>query len=208
MQPVVLLLALATATAAPPEQAALLEQLRTGPVAERRVAADRLGEIGDDGAVPALVQALRDPDPVVRQEAGSSLWSIWHRSGDPAIDQRLQQGIVLMEMRRLPEAVSVFSEVITRAPDFAEGWNKRATAYYLMGDLDRSLADCEEVVKRNPVHFGALSGFGLIYMQKENLERAAEYFTRALAVNPNLTQVEGILEQIREVLQRRRQQTI
>ena len=91
-----------------------------------------------------------------------------------------------MQAGRLPESVAVFSDVIARAPGFAEGWNKRATAYYLMGELDRSLADCEEVVKRNPVHFGALSGFGLIYLQKEDLPKAAEYFEKALAVDPTL----------------------
>ena len=202
------ILLVATAAAAPAEQAALLERLQKGGVEERRVAAERLGEIGDNGATPALVQALHDPDATVRSEAHDSLWSIWHRSGDPAIDARLAEGIALMGSGSLPEAIAVFSDVITRAPDFAEGWNKRATAYYLMGDFDSSLADCEEVVKRNPAHFGALSGFGLIYLQKEDLPRAAEYFEKALAVDPTLTQVEGVLEQIREVLRQRRQQSI
>lgn len=199
---------IAMAAAPPAEQAALLERLRNGAVEERRVAAERLGEIGDDGATTALVQALRDPDSTVRSEAHDSLWAIWHRSGDPAIDALLAQGIALMQSGRLPESVAVFSDVIARAPAFAEGWNKRATAYYLMGELDRSLADCEEVVKRNPVHFGALSGFGLIYLQKEDLPRAAEYFEKALAVDPTLAQVEAVLEQIREVLRQRRQQSI
>jgi tetratricopeptide (TPR) repeat protein len=198
----------AMATAPPAEQAALLERLQNGAVQERRIAAERLGEIGDEGATTALVQALHDPDSTVRSEAHDSLWAIWHRSGDPAIDLLLTQGITYMQSGRLPESVAVFSDVIARAPGFAEGWNKRATAYYLMGELDRSLADCEEVVKRNPVHFGALSGFGLIYLQKEDLPKAAEYFEKALAVDPTLAQVEAVLEQIREVLRQRRQQSI
>jgi tetratricopeptide (TPR) repeat protein len=201
-------LLVAMVAAPPPEQAALLERLRSGAVEERRIAAERLGQIGDDGATAALVQALRDPDQSVRSEAHDSLWAIWHRSGDPAIDILLAQGIALMQSGRLPESVVVFSDVIARAPGFAEGWNKRATAYYLMGELDRSLADCEEVVKRNPVHFGALSGFGLIYLQKEDLPKAAEYFEKALAVDPTLTQVEDALERIREILRQRRQQSI
>jgi tetratricopeptide (TPR) repeat protein len=201
-------LLLAMAAAPPPEQAALLERLQNGAVEERRIAAERLGQIGDDGATTALVRALRDPDSLVRSEAHDSLWAIWHRSGDPVIDSLLGRGIALMQAGQLPESIEVFSDVITRAPGFAEGWNKRATAYYLMGDLDRSLADCEEVVKRNPVHFGALSGFGLIYLQKDDLPKAAEYFEKALAVDPTLAQVESVLEQIREVLRQRRQQSI
>ena len=199
---------LVAATAGPLDQAALLERLQTGGVEERRIAVERLGEIGDSAATPALVRALHDPDATVRSEAHDSLWAIWHRSGDPAIDARLAEGIALMQSGGLPEAITVFSEVIARAPDFAEGWNKRATAYYLLGDLDRSLADCEEVVKRNPAHFGALSGFGLIYLQKDDLPKAAEYFEKALAVDPTLIQVEAALLQIREVLRQRRQQTI
>jgi tetratricopeptide (TPR) repeat protein len=204
----VALLLVALLAAAPAQQADLLERLRNGGAEDRRAAAEQLGETGNDGAVTGLVQALRDADPGVRAEAHQALWAIWLRSGNPAIDLLLQQGIALMEAGRLPESVAVFSEVITRAPAFAEGWNKRATAYYLMGELDRSLADCEEVVKRNPVHFGALSGFGLIYLQKEDLPRAAEYFEKALAVNPNLAQIEAALEQIREILRQRRRQSI
>jgi tetratricopeptide (TPR) repeat protein len=196
------------AAAPPAEQATLLERLRSGGAEERRLAAERLGEIGDDGATNALAKALHDPDPSVRSEAHDSLWAIWHRSGDPAIDALLAQGIALMGAGRLPESVAVFSDVIARAPAFAEGWNKRATAYYLMGELDRSLADCEEVVKRNPIHFGALSGFGLIYLQKEDLPKAAEYFEKALAVDPTLAQVEAVLEQIRDVLRQRQKQSI
>ena len=207
MTSLVLLLATLLA-AAPADQADLLDRLRNGAPGERRAAAERLGEIGDDGAASGLVQALRDADPAVRGEAHEALWAIWHRSGDPAIDTLLQQGIALMGVGRLSESVAVFSDVIARAPAFAEGWNKRATAYYLMGELDRSLADCEEVVKRNPIHFGALSGFGLIYLQKDDLLRAVEYFEKALAVNPNLAQIESVLEQIREVLRQRRQQSI
>jgi len=202
------LLLLVALAAAPAEQTGLLDRLRNGAAEERRAAAERLGEVGDDGAAAGLVQALRDPDPGVRGKAHDALWAIWHRSGDPAIDALLANGIALMQAGRLPESIAVFSDVIARAPGFAEGWNKRATAYYLMGELDRSLADCEEVVQRNPVHFGALSGFGLIYLQKEDLPRAAEYFAKALAVDPNLAQVEAVLEQIREVLRQRRQQSI
>jgi tetratricopeptide (TPR) repeat protein len=203
-----LVLLLVGAVAGAPDQAALLERLRSGAPEERRAAAVRLGKTGDCGATSDLARALRDPDAGVRTAATAAIWAIWQRSGKPEIDALLQQGIALMGERRFGEAVDVFTEVIRRDPDFAEGWNKRATVYYLMGEYDRSLADCAEVIRRNPIHFGALSGFGLNYVEKDDLERAAGYFERALAVNPNLTQIEGLLEQIHEILRQRRRESI
>ena len=91
------------------------------------------------------------------------------------------------------------------APSSPEGWNKRATAYYLMGDLDQSLHDCDEVMRRNPHHFGALSGYGLIYVQRGELERALEYFERALAINPNMQGVQQSIELIQYRLGQGRQ---
>ena len=196
------------AAAAGPEETALVEQLRSGSAAERRAAAGRLAEVGGAAATPELAKALRDADAEVRERAQAALWAIWQRSGDGEVDRVLQRGIALMAEGRYPDAVVVFGEVIARAPGFAEGWNKRATVYYLMGDDDRSLADCEEVIRRNPIHFGALSGFGLLYLRKGELERAAEYFERALGANPNLAQVAAVLEQIREVLEQRRRESI
>jgi tetratricopeptide (TPR) repeat protein len=104
--------------------------------------------------------------------------------------------------------VDAFTRVIERQPDFAEGWNKRATVYFLIGDFDQSLADCDETLKRNPDHFGALSGCGMIYAQREELERAVEYFERALAVNPNLQGIEQGLALVRQRLGARAKQSI
>jgi len=201
-------LLLAVLTAATPDTAGLLRELAGGTPAQRRAAAERLAEVGDSAATGSLVTALRDTDADVRTAAQDALWAIWHRSGNAEADTLLQRGIAAMEERQLQEAVLIFTETIDRLPSFAEGWNKRATVYYLLGEFDRSLADCEEVIRRNPIHFGALSGFGLIYLQKDDLSRAAQYFERALAVNPNLDQIRAMLEQIREVLRQRRRQSI
>ena len=79
----------------------------------------------------------------------------------------------------LAAAIATYSEVIRRKPAFAEGWNKRATAYFLNDELKRSLADCDQVMKRNPYHFGALSGYGQIYFQQKQYDKAIEYWQRA-----------------------------
>jgi tetratricopeptide (TPR) repeat protein len=94
--------------------------------------------------------------------------------------------------------------VIRKRPDFAEGWNKRATAYYLAGEYQRSLADCAEVLKRNPHHFGALSGYGQIYFQLQEYEKAIAWWRRALEVNPNMLGVEINIKGTEQLLEERR----
>jgi tetratricopeptide (TPR) repeat protein len=174
----------------------------------RRRAALWLGQKGRMDDVPVLVEALRDRDPLVRAFAENALWQVWSRSGDDEVDRLLAIGTEQINARQGDAAVATFTGIIERKPEFAEGWNKRATAYYLMGDYTRSLADCDEVLKRNPHHFGALAGYGMIYLQLDQPARALEYLERALAVNPNLSSVRETVEMLKRLLIQRRKDTI
>ena len=174
----------------------------------RRLGAAWLGDMGRTEDVPLLVEALRDPDVVVRALAERSLWQVWSRSGDPDVDGLFLRGLDQMNQRDFDEAIETFSQIIQKKPDFAEGWNKRATIYYLIGEYEKSLADCEEVIRRNPVHFGALSGFGLNYLQLGKPDQALDYFERALAVNPNLAQIQAAVEELKQFLSQRSKDSI
>jgi len=173
-----------------------LRSLQSADPSARREAVLELGRVGEMADANALLDALRDEDEGVRGLAESAVWQVWSRSGDARADALLKKGIGHMEQGRMGAAVEDFSRVIEMHPEFAEGWNKRATAYYLMGDLEQSLRDCDEVMRRNPDHFGALSGYGLIYVQRGELERALEYFERALEINPNLHGVQQTIDLI------------
>jgi tetratricopeptide (TPR) repeat protein len=157
---------------------------------------------------PLLLRRLRDDNEIVRGVAEQGLWRLWSRSGDAAVDRLMAEGIEQMQQARFAQAIAVFSEVIRRAPAFAEGWNKRATVRYLTGDFQRSLADCHEVMKRNPQHFGALSGYGQIYFRLEQYDKAIEYWRRALQVNPNMLGVEINIQGAEELLKEKRGKTI
>jgi len=158
--------------------------------------------------LPRLVKRLRDEDGFVRGLAEQGLWRLWTRSGDTTIDGLMAAGAERMQAGQLDEAIALFSEVIRRKPGFAEGWNKRATARYLAGDYQRSLADCDEVMKRNPYHFGALSGYGQIYFLLEQYDKAIAYWRRALEVNPNMTGVERNIDNAEELLEEKRGRAI
>ncbi|MBI4593938.1 MAG: tetratricopeptide repeat protein [Candidatus Rokubacteria bacterium] len=203
----VLLLA-AGAAAAELSREQALRDLAGRDVGARREAAQTLGAMGIMTDAPRLVAALRDPDPLVRATAERSLWLIWGRSGDDEVDLMFQVGLEQMNAQEAVLAVDTFTRIIQRRPDFAEAWNKRATVYYFLGQYQKSLADCDEVMKRNPNHFGALSGYGMIYLQLGEPEKAVTYFERALQANPNLDQVESTLGMLRELVQRRRRNSI
>ena len=185
-----------------------LRQLSDSAVQVRRDATDRLGQIGMMADVPPLLKALRDPDEDTRQHAEQAIWRIWARSGNPQVDELYQKGIHQMEGGDLQLAIATFTRVIELKPDFAEGWNKRATLYFMVGDMRKSLADCYEVMKRNPYHFGALSGYALIYTRLEYYDRALEYSRRALAVNPNLDGVKQNIDVLEHIIEQRRRQMI
>ena len=166
------------------------------------VVASRVIAVVNPSAAP--MKRLRDDSAFVREYAERGLWLLWSRSGEPDIDRVMARGVEEMQAGRLAAAIGLFSEVIRRRPDFAEGWNKRATVHYLAGDLRRSLADCDEVIRRNPAHFGALSGYGQIYFQLEEYEKAIAWWRRALEANPNMLGVEINLRHAEELLRDKR----
>ncbi|MCL4801017.1 MAG: tetratricopeptide repeat protein [Burkholderiales bacterium] len=183
------------ALAQPSERSAALAAIAAADPAARVHAALALARSGEMQDVPALLERLREDDaPLVRGLAERAIWAIWSRSGDDATDALLARGVAEMQGGELDAAVATFTQVIERRPDFAEGWNKRATALFLRGDYRRSLADCDEVMRRNPYHFGALAGYGQIYLRLGEDRKALEHLRRALALNPTMEGVRALVE--------------
>jgi tetratricopeptide (TPR) repeat protein len=193
-------LAAGAAQPAPPlTRAQALKALELPGASERLAASQRLGEIGRMVDVDRLLGRLNDADPQVRASAAAATWQIWSRSGDPAVDRLFARGLEQMQTSALTEALATFSTIVRLKPDFAEGWNKRATVYFLLGRNEESLKDCDQVFKRNRKHFGALAGAGQIHLQLGNPELALDFFRRAVDVNPNLegpAEMIPILEQL------------
>lgn len=181
-----------------------LKGLADPDAARRAQAVTWIANHGTQADGEALHQRLTDESPFVRGFAEQGLWLLWSRSGDKAIDALMAKGAEQMRAERFKASIGTFTEVIRRMPAFAEGWNRRATALYLAGEYKRSLADCDEVIKRNPRHFGALAGYGQIYFQLEQYEKAIEYWKRALEVNPNMLGVEMNIKGAELLLEQKR----
>jgi tetratricopeptide (TPR) repeat protein len=192
----VLLAALLTAAAPaafpqpPQSRAEALAALSSPDTATRAEGVVWIANRGGMADAELLHQRLRDESAFVRGYAEQGLWLLWSRSGDAEIDALMARGTDAMQSGRHGDAISIFSEIVGKKPEFAEGWNRRATVHYLAGQLEKSIADCHEVLKRNPRHFGALSGMGQIYFQLEDWGSALAWYRRALEVNPNMLGVE------------------
>jgi tetratricopeptide (TPR) repeat protein len=135
------------------------------------------------------LEALKGDDATLAATAEAILWRTWCRSGDSEVDRIFRAAIDAMQQRKLAEADILLSRVIQLAPDFAEGWNKRATVRYMMQHFADSIADCQETLARNPHHFGAAAGQGLCHMSLGQYREAAICFRRTLEIHPHLQAV-------------------
>ncbi len=158
-----------------------------GPMAALAFLALPLSAAADqtDSRLAPLFEVLRSgatPDRIGYAER--FIWTIWLESGREDVDRMMEAGIEEMGSGRLRESIATFGRIIDLAPDFAEGWNKRATAYYLAGELDASIRDVEHTLALEPRHFGALSGLGLIHLARGDELGALRAFEATLEVHP------------------------
>jgi len=129
------------------------------------------------------------------------IWSIWsvHPTQDQ-LTQLLAKGSVLMSSGELKMAYKIFSTIIDFDPDWAEGWNKRATVLYLMGRYQDSLNDIDEVLKRESRHFGALSGQGLVQIKLKNYKEAIKSYQAVQKIYPSIRAAKVMIPQLRELI--------
>lgn len=140
----------------------------------------------NDPRLPPLFAELKQADDFeTARGVELNIWSIWFHSNDGAVEALMEQGSQAMSERDFTAARHAFDQVVALAPDYAEGWNRRATLRYLMGDFQGSLEDIAETLLREPRHFGALSGRGLVYMALDEPTKALDAFEAALAIHPN-----------------------
>jgi tetratricopeptide (TPR) repeat protein len=136
------------------------------------------------------LHALKGEDRLSAANAEAFLWRQWCRSGDLEADRVFRAGIDAMQNGELELAETLFGKVIEMAPQFAEGWNKRATVRYARQNFAGSIGDCQETLTRNPNHFGASAGQGLCHMSIGEYREAAICFRRALEIHPHLNAVQ------------------
>lgn len=178
-----------------------IEQTRSTQLEKRRLAYGRLADIGTLDDIPVLLAALWDDEELIRGVAEQSVWGIWLRTDDPVVDPLFQTGMQLIAEDDPRAAIEKLNQVIELKPEFAEAWNRRGDAYAALGNEDRALADYERTIALNPYQFGAMESCADIWMTRSNYRKAAEYFRRALDLNPNLPEAAQALHALEEKLE-------
>lgn len=179
----------------------LVNYLQDEDLLVARAAATALGIIGSMDIVPILVNNLKNNDYRATINSETSLWDIWSRSGNDDVDKLLNTGKQHIENEKFSEAIEQFAEVIEAAPNFAEGYNQRAIANFVIGEWEKAIEDCKQTVKLNPYHFGAYAGMGHAYLRLGEIGQAIEAYKQALTINPNLISIANVVIQLRRVLE-------
>ena len=136
-------------------------------------------------------------DPVAIQSLEAAIWEQWIVVPDGPQRELMMRGIAEMQQRQLKQSVETFSKLIEIAPDLSEAWNKRATAHWLLGNFPASLSDICETVKREPRHFGAYSGLGMIRAEMGEYPRAVAAFELARKYNPHIIGIQGEIDRLK-----------
>jgi len=151
-----------------------------------------------------LFEALKvAPDRSSAKAIEERIWSLWQNSGGDTASLLMTRVKTAIEAKDLELALKLLDAVIEIKPDFAEAWNQRATIYHMKHDYGRALSDIRQVLAREPRHFGAMSGLGIIMQEIGEEKRALEVFRRALAVHPHLQRVPELIKTLEEKVEGR-----
>lgn len=176
---------------------AIVLGLAAGPIETAR--ADQ-----NDPRLDALFTQLRRVTGYLQaRTVEQQIWAIWSTSSNAEVNRLMSEGVDAMATQDYRAALTDFTRIVEIAPDFAEGWNKRATVLWLVDDYEGSIADVDRTLALEPRHFGALAGLGHIYAALDRDEEALVAYEKALAVNPHMPGIIASIEQLRQRLKER-----
>jgi tetratricopeptide (TPR) repeat protein len=143
------------------------------------------------------------PDAETAKGVEERIWALWFASGSDTADLLMTRIKTAVEAKELDLAIELLDAVVEIKPDYVEAWNRRATVHFLKKDYGRSLADIRQVLAREPRHFGALSGLGLIMQELGDEKRALDVFRRTLELHPHIERIPDLVKSLTEKVEGR-----
>lgn len=143
------------------------------------------------------------PDVTSAKHVEARIWAIWLQTPSDTAALLMARAKTAVDAKKIEVAIKLLNSVIKLRPDYIEAWNRRATLYYMQNDYARALADIQQVLIREPRHFGALAGLGMIMQEIGDEKRALEAYRKALAVNPHLEKIPDQVKALTEKVEGR-----
>lgn len=143
------------------------------------------------------------PDEASAKHVEARIWAIWLQTPSDTAALLMSRAKTAVDAKKIDVAIKLLDSVIKLRPDYIEAWNRRATLYYMQNDYGRSLADIQQVLIREPRHFGALAGLGMIMQEVGDEKRALDAYRKALAVNPHLEKIPDQVKALTEKVEGR-----
>ncbi|MDE2380107.1 tetratricopeptide repeat protein [Bradyrhizobium sp.] len=143
------------------------------------------------------------PDEVSAKHVEARIWAIWLHTPSDTAALLMTRAKTAVDAQKIDVAIKLLDSVIKLRPDYIEAWNRRATLYYMQNDYSRSLADIQQVLIREPRHFGALAGLGMIMQELGDEKRALDAYRKALAINPHLDKIPEQVKSLTEKVEGR-----
>jgi tetratricopeptide (TPR) repeat protein len=143
------------------------------------------------------------PDEASAKHVEARIWAIWLHTPSDTTMLLMTRAKAALDAKNIDVAIKLLDAVVKLHPEYLEGWNRRATLYYMKNDYTRSLQDIEQVLAREPRHFGALAGLGMIMQDLGDEKRALDAYRRALAVNPHLEKLPELVKTLSEKVEGR-----
>jgi tetratricopeptide (TPR) repeat protein len=151
-----------------------------------------------------LFEALKvAPDENSAKHIENRIWAQWLASGSDTADLLMARVKTAIDAQDLDLAIKLLDSIVEIRPDYVEAWNRRATLYYMRKDYARSMADIRQVLMREPRHFGAISGLGMILQEFGDEKRALDAFRRAIAIHPHLQRIPELIKTLTEKVEGR-----
>ncbi|MDB5616306.1 tetratricopeptide repeat protein [Tardiphaga sp.] len=166
----------------------------------------KLPKVGADKSrgLDFLFGALKvAPDEDSAKHVEARIWALWSQTSSDTTALLMSRAKTAVDAKQIDVALQLLTAVVKLRPDYIEGWNRRATLYYLQNDYNHSLQDIEQVLVREPRHFGALAGLGMIMQELGDEKRALDAFRKALAINPRLEKVPELVKTLTEKVEGR-----
>ena len=151
-----------------------------------------------------LFEALKiAPDATSAKHIEDRIWALWVSSGGDTANLLMTRAKAATESQNVDLALKLLDAIVAIKPDYVEGWNRRATLYYMKKDYSRSLADLRQVLAREPRHFGAMAGLGLIMQELGDDKRALDVYRRLIAIHPHMQRIPDLVKTLKEKVEGR-----